>query len=87
MRDYQEHILDEKIINYIVSKNSNKSRAQIFRYRKKIREALGQYQSRGSPKRQNFGNIERLEIFLNKILLLNKKVKFNYEDGLTFSVT
>lgn len=83
VRDYQENILDEKIINNIIS-DVEKSQRQIIRYRNKVKENLQEFQNRGSPKRENFGNIERMEIFINKILLFDIKVKCSYNEPLTF---
>lgn len=84
IRDYQSYILDEKVINQIITKNSTKSIRQTERYRKKAKEALKQFEARGSPKRSNFGNPERLEYFINKILYIKAQVKCNYQEHLTF---
>ena len=86
VRDYQEHILDEKIVNYVVMKLSQKSYAQKRRYRDIVKIALEEYQTRGSPKRNNFNNIKRLEFFIRQILLVDIQVKCNYEERLTFNI-
>lgn len=87
VRDYQEHILDEKIVNYVVTKLSTKSLAQTKRYRQQVRLSLEEHQIRGSPKRNNFRNIERLEFFINEILLVKVEVKCGYREHLTFNIT
>lgn len=86
VRDYQEHILDEKIINYVITKLSNKSYAQKKRYREKVKTALAEYQIRGSPRRNNFNNIKRLEFFIREILLIDIEVKCSYTEHLTFNI-
>lgn len=86
VRDYQEHILDEKIVNYVITKLSTKCLKQTKRYRKKIKIALEEFQARGSPKRNNFGNIERLEFFIRQILLVDIEVKCGYAKHLTFNI-
>lgn len=87
VRDLQEHILDEETVNYVVTKLATTSERQIKRYRQKIKIALEEFQNKGSPKRSNFGNIERLEFFINKILLYQVKVKCKYKERLTFNAT
>ncbi len=84
-RDLQEHILDEKTINYVVTKLSEKGSRQTERYRAQVKEALEETQTRGSPKRNNFGNIERLNFFINKILGVKSSVKCSYQECLTIS--
>jgi len=84
-RDLQEHILDEKTINYVVTKLSEKGSRQTERYRAQVKEALEETQTRGSPKRNNFGNIERLNFFINKILGVKSSVKCSYQEYLTIS--
>lgn len=84
IKDYQEHILDEKIINYVITELSDKSERQNKRYRLKIKESLQELQARGSPVRDNFQNIERLNFFINNILMIKLKVKCSYKSGLTF---
>ena len=86
VRDYQEHILDEKIVNYVVMKLSQKSYAQKRRYRDIVKIALEEYQTRGSPKRNNFNNIKRLEFFIRQILLVDIEVKCSYKEHLTFNI-
>ena len=86
VRDYQEHIIDEKIINYVVMKSSNKCYRQKWRYKEIVKIALEEFQARGSPKRNNFGNIERLEFFIRQILLVDIGVKCNYDEHLTFNI-
>lgn len=86
VRDYQEHILDEKIVNYVVMKLSNKSDTQKRRYRKIVKTSLEEFQVRGSPKRNNFNNIKRLEFFIRQILLIDIGVKCNYDEHLTFNI-
>ena len=86
VRDYQEHILDEKIVNYVVMKISDKSYMQKRRYRNIVKIALEEYQARGSPRRNNFNNIKRLEFFIKQILLVNIQVKCNYKEHLTFNI-
>lgn len=87
VRDLQEHILDEETVNYVVTKLATTSERQIKRYRQKIKIALEEFQNKGSPKRNNFGNIERLDFFINKILLYQVKVKCKYKERLTFNAT
>lgn len=77
IRDYAEWILDNSIVDDIVTKINTKSYRQLQRYRKKIRIILELAQSRASPKREYFGNIERLEKFINEILLQSCKVECN----------
>lgn len=84
IKDLQEWILDEKVVGYIVGKISDKSDKQKFRYRKMIKESLQESQIRASPKRDNFNNIERLNFFINNILLVKCDVKANYKEHLTF---
>lgn len=86
VRDYQEHILDEQTINYVVTKSNTKSKNQNKRYRQKVRLALEEFQARGSPKRNNFNNIKRLEFFIKQILLINIEVKCSYKEHLTFNI-
>lgn len=86
VRDYQEHILDEKIINYVIMKLSDKSYTQKRRYRKIVKTSLEEFQARGSPKRNNFNNIKRLEFFIREILLVDIQVKCSYEEHLTFNI-
>lgn len=86
VRDYQEHIFDEKIVNSVVMELSKKSLAQNKRYRKIVKIALEEYQIRGSPRRNNFDNIKRLEFFIQKILLINIQVKCEYMKHLTFNM-
>lgn len=85
IRDYQNYILDEKVINQIITEKSTKSSRQTERYRKKVKDALKEFEARGSPKRTNFGNIERLEFFINKLLYIKIEVKCSYQEHLTFS--
>lgn len=85
VRDYQEHILDEQIINYVVTNLSTKSVVQTKRYRKQVKIALEEYQARGSPKRNNFGNINRLEFFIKQILLVNVEVKCSFRQHLALN--
>lgn len=85
VRDLQEHILDEKTINYVVTTLAEKSYSQVKRYRVQVKEALEEAQTRGSPKRNNFGNKERLEFFINNLLQIKSKVKCSYSEGLTIS--
>lgn len=77
IRNNQEHILDEKVINLIIEKLSNKSDRQKRRYKIKIVEILKNCQIRGSPKRDNFGNILRLEFFIKKLLKIKIKLDFS----------
>lgn len=86
VRDLQEHILDEETVNYVVTKLATTSERQVKRYRQKIKIALEEFQNKGSPKRSNFGNIERLEFFINKILSYKVKVKCRYKERLTFNI-
>ena len=83
IRINQEHILDEKIMCNVIKKISTKSKRQVTRYKNVIRETLKKIQNRGELKRDNFGNIERLDIFINKIL--NIEIKVEHKKGcLTF---
>lgn len=86
VRDYQEHILDEKIINQIITEKSQKSERQIKRYRQKIKEALKDYERNGHTKRSNFGNLERLEYFFNNFLYVDVMLKCDYENPLALSL-
>lgn len=86
VRDYQEHILDEQIINYVVTKLSTKCLRQKERYRQKVKLSLEEFQARGSPKRNNFNNIKRLEFFIREILLIDIEVKCSYTEHLTFNI-
>ena len=86
VRDYQEHILDEQIINYVITELSTKCLKQTKRYRKKVKIALEEFQARGSPKRNNFNNIKRLEFFIKQILLVDIEVKCGYTKHLTFNI-
>ncbi|UUV18030.1 hypothetical protein NRK67_12130 [Fusobacteria bacterium ZRK30] len=85
VRDYEEWIYDEKILNAIITRNSKRSKAQIERYRRTVKIALRESQIRSSPYRDNFKNIERLELFINKLLLIECEVKCNYKKHLTFN--
>lgn len=85
VRDYEEWIYDEKILNSIITRNSKRSRAQIERYRRTVKIALRESQIRSSPYRDNFKNIERLELFINKLLLIECEVKCSYKKHLTFN--
>lgn len=85
IKDLQEHILDEKTINYVITLLSTKGSRQTERYRAQVKEALEETQTRGSPKRNNFGNIERLSFFINKILGVKSNVKCSYQESLTIS--
>ncbi len=85
VRDYQEHILDEQIINYVITRLSTKSVIQTKRYRKQVKIALEEYQARGSPKRNNFGNIRRLEFFIRQILLVEVEVKCSFKQHLALN--
>lgn len=85
VRDLQEHILDEKVVGYIITTLSEKGSRQTIRYRIQVKEALEEAQTRGSPKRNNFGNKERLEFFINNLLQIKSKVKCSYSEGLTIS--
>lgn len=84
VKDLQEWIIDEKIVSYIVGKNSDKSIRQIERYRATIKETLKESQNKSSPKRENFGNIARLEFFIKNILLVKCEVKCKYNEELNF---
>lgn len=84
VRDFEEWIYDEKIINSIISRNSDRSSRQIERYRSAVKIALLESQIRSSPYRESFGNIERLSLFINKLLLIECGVKCNYKEHLTF---
>ncbi|MBR8702283.1 MULTISPECIES: hypothetical protein [unclassified Fusobacterium] len=86
IRDLQEHILDEKIVNQVIQQNSTKGSRQTRRYKNKVKEALKEYETRGSPKRSNFDNLERLEFFINKIIFFKVKVKCNSKKHLTFDI-
>ena len=85
VRDYEEWIYDEKILNSIITRNSNKSLRQIERYRSTVKIALLESQIRSSPYRESFGNIERLSLFINKLLLIECEVKCSYKEHLTFN--
>ncbi len=87
VRDYEEWIYDEKIINSIITRNSDKSERQIKRYRSAVKIALLESQIKSSPYRDNFGNIERLSLFINKLLLIECEVKCSYKKHLTFNLT
>lgn len=87
IRDNQEWILDEKIVDDIISNTSLKSYPQIKRYRARVRAILLESQARASPKRDFFGNIERLENFLNNLLFIPCKVECNNQKHLTFFFT
>lgn len=84
IKDLQEWILDEKIIGYIIQQNSSKSDRQKGRYRAMVKESLEESQTRASPRRDNFNNLERLELFINKFLLVKCEVKAKYTEHLTF---
>lgn len=86
VRDYQEHIFDEKIVNSIIMQLTDKSLSQKKRYRNIVKVALEEYQIRGSPRRNNFENIKRLEFFIKKILFVNIQVKCEYNKHLTFNM-
>lgn len=83
VRDLQEHILDEKVVGYVITILSEKGSRQTERYRAQVKEELEEAQTRGSPKRNNFGNRERLEFFINNLLRIKSKVKCSYREGLT----
>lgn len=85
VRDLQEHILDEKVVGYVITTLSEKGSRQTERYRAQVKEELEEAQTRGSPKRNNFGNRERLEFFINNLLQIKSKVKCSYREGLTIS--
>ncbi len=85
VRDFEEWIYDEKIINSIITRNSKKSQPQIKRYRSTVKIALLESQIRSSPYRESFGNIERLSLFINKLLLIECEVKCSYKKHLTFN--
>ena len=84
VRDNLEWILDEKIIDDIITNLTTRSYSRVKVYRQKVREILLTSQSQASPKRDFFGNIERLEIFFNNLILANIKVKCNTKKHLTF---
>lgn len=75
VRNNQEHILDEKIINAVIVQLSNKSDRQNRRYKDKIATILDECDTRGSPKRTNFKNIDRLKFFIEKMLKIKIKIK------------
>lgn len=85
VRDLQEHILDEVVISNIITQNSNVSARQKIRYRNKVKESLKEYEARGSPRRSNFKNIPRLNLFINKIIHYEIEVKCKYNLPLTFN--
>lgn len=87
IRDNQEHILDEKIIHLVIVLTSDKQERQIRRYKNKVTEILKDFQIRGSPRRDNLGNIERLEFFINKILKINIKVNCEKNSELILNFT
>ena len=84
VRDNLEWILDEKIIDDIITNLTTRSYSRVKVYRQKVREILLTSQSQASPKRDFFGNIERLEVFFNNLILANIKVKCNTKKHLTF---
>lgn len=88
VRNNQEHILDEKIIDLVIEKLSKKSDRQNRRYKTKINEVLKNCQTRGSPKRDNFGNIKRLEFFIKNILKTKIKLDISIKsvDILSFNL-
>lgn len=87
VRDNLEWILDYKILDDIITLLSNKSYRRIVFYRKKIKEILTQSQVRGSPQRDFFDNVKRLETFLSNLILSDIKVKCNTKNHLTFFYT
>jgi len=84
VRDNLEWIFDYKIIDDIVTSSSNKCYRQIVFYRSKIKNILIHSQQRGSPQRDFFSNIERLEQFLVNIILFNCKIKCDTKKHLAF---
>ena len=84
IRDLQEHILDVEVVNYVVTSLGKTSERQIKRYRQRVKEILKEFQENNGIKRCNFGNIERLEFFIKKILCCNIKVKINNKERLHF---
>lgn len=84
IRDSQEHILDVEVVNYVVTSLGKTSERQIKRYRQRVKEILLEFQENNGVKRCNFGNIERLEFFVKKILCCNIKVKIKNRERLHF---
>ena len=87
VRDNLEWILDEKIIDDIITNLTTRSYSRVKVYRQKVREILLTSQSQASPKRDFFGNIERLEVFFNNLILANIKVKCNTKKHFNISLS